>query len=85
MAHLSEQDRSEGASQLARDFSADRSFIEIMKLDFRATFDSVDVWIENNKASFNNALPPAARAALTPEQKARFLVAVAEKRWITGS
>jgi hypothetical protein len=43
--------------------------------------DAADDWLSANAASFNAALPAAARAGLSPAQKARLVAAVALRRF----
>ena len=54
------------------------------KHDVLAAVAAADQWASDNAASFNSALPAAARTNLTASQKARLLTAVIEKRWKVG-
>lgn len=55
--------------------------IAITKDNLRAAIDAADTWVDANAASFNSALPVAARNGLTPKQKARLLVFVVARRF----
>ncbi len=61
--------------------SAERDPLPLTKAQLRAAVDAVDTWIDDNAASFNAALPAAARSALTARQKARLFFIVAEERF----
>ena len=53
----------------------------LLKPDLRAAVDAVDVWIDDNTASYNSALPLPARTELTAKQKALLLMAVVQRRF----
>lgn len=53
----------------------------ITKVQLRAAIDAADQWREDNAASFNNALPAAARNNLTAKQKALLLVMVIQRHY----
>ena len=53
----------------------------LKKQDIRNTVDAVDQWIEDNTASFNAALPVAARTTMPAKQKAWLLTIIAERRF----
>lgn len=55
--------------------------VAVMKADVLAAINATDDWLEANAASFNAALPAAARTGLTSKQKARLLVAVIRRRY----
>lgn len=55
--------------------------LAITKPEVRAAVDAVDQWIEDNKVSYNNALPTAAKNNLTAKQKSKLLRIVLRKRW----
>ncbi len=61
--------------------SSSREQVAIGRQDIRAAIDAVDQWIDDNQASFNAALPEAARTNLTAAQKARLLFYVVRKRY----
>jgi len=56
------------------------SLLNIVKADLRAAVDATDIWIDNNQASYNSALPVAARTNLTAIQKTLLFCAVALAR-----
>ena len=56
----------------------------LTKVELRAFYDAVDVWVQDNKVAFNNALPAAAKAALSAAQKAKGLSDVALARFGAG-
>lgn len=58
-----------------------RESIATLKADLRAAINAADQWIDDNAASYNSALPAAARTTLTAKQKARILVHVIRKRY----
>lgn len=48
--------------------------------DWRDAVDATDTWIDDNQASYNSALPEAARTALTQSQKTLLFCSVAMAR-----
>lgn len=84
MAVLSDADRSDVWGDWMRDISADRESCGIVKADLLAAVNAADSWASTNAASFNSALPAAARNNLTAGQKARLLMYVVRKRWLSG-
>ena len=56
----------------------------LTKQDIRDAVAAVDQWVEDNKASYNNALSVAARTNLTAVQKSRLLTYVVERRFKEG-
>ena len=52
--------------------------------DIRAAIAAVDQWVEDNKASYNTALPTAAQTNLTATQKSRLLTYVIARRFQEG-
>lgn len=81
MAVLEESARSGLWAEVMRRLSAERQAVAISKTDLRAAVDAVDDWVEAAAASFNNALPAAARSGLTAKQKAMLLAWVVMKRF----
>ena len=61
------------------------TFASLLKADLLAAVQAVDSWVSSNAASFNNALPVAAKANLTASQKARLLAWVVLKRYNVGA
>lgn len=84
MAVLNAADRLAGYFAYMADRNAARDGLELTKPNLKAAFDAVDTWIDANMASFNAALPLPARTALTTPQKAKLLVAVVERRFLSG-
>jgi hypothetical protein len=81
MALLSDPQRAAVYARLAQDVSAVREPCGLTKAQLRAALDAADAWADANAAAYNAALPAAARAGLTPAQKARILTYVITKRW----
>ena len=81
MAVLTETDRQEIWAEFQNKSSNIWELLGLSKADLRAAVDATDQWIEDNQASFNNALPTAAKTALTAKQKVRLFLAVAQKRF----
>lgn len=84
MAVLTAADREVEWAQLMRVLSARSESVDISKSELRAAFDAADDWVEANQASFNTALPVAARTSLTATQKAELLLYVVRRRWEVG-
>lgn len=84
MAVLSTGERAAGTAGFSEECSRDRVPVELTKANLRAAYDAADTWADTNAASFNTALPPAARNALTAPQKARLLEHVVRRRFING-
>ena len=84
MATLSTQDRIDLCADMMRVLSAIWELCAINKIDLRAAVNAADDWVEANKASFNNALPAAAKTNLTASQKARLLEFVVRQRFVKG-
>ena len=80
MAVLPDGDREKIWRGLMRFWSQDWELISLNKSDLRAAVDATDGWIEANQASFNQALPQAARDNLTAIQKTLRFCAVALAR-----
>jgi hypothetical protein len=85
MAVLSDNDRTDVWAELMRELSTDHETISITKADLRAAVNAIDVFLNDNAAAINTAIPQPARGALSASQKARLLVFVVRKRYITGS
>lgn len=81
MAKLPEQDRADLHADFQRLSSRSREAIGLTKAELRDAVDAVDDWIDDNALSFNNALPVAAKAALTGKQKLRMLMSVMKRRF----
>lgn len=81
MAVLTDNDRVDIWREYMRYGSNERETMGLTKPELRAAIDATDDWINDNQASYNNALPTAAKASLTQKQKVRLFLAVAEKRF----
>jgi len=68
-------------ARLMRNISDLRLETSLTKTDLRAAVEAADVWVDANAASYNSALPIAARTALTAKQKAELLMMVVAKRF----
>lgn len=84
MAVLSDPDRATVAAEGMRDKRLG-PLVGLLKADWRAAVDAADTWANSNAASFNTALPVAARNNLTAGQKALLLMFVVSKRFLAGS
>ena len=82
MAVLSEADRVEMTAQIMRTLSSEWESLGLTKPQLKAAVDAADAWVDANAASYNTALPVAARNNLTPKQKARLLVFVIQQRFV---
>jgi hypothetical protein len=78
MAVLDPTNRARAAAQWMRDNTAVLGALS--KADLRAAVDATDDWIDSNAASFNQALPVAARTELTATQKTFLFCYVALRR-----
>jgi hypothetical protein len=67
-----------------RAWSASGEPVALTKSQLRAAVDAVDQWVENNKLPFDVALSLETQMKLTPEQKARLLLFVVERRLAKG-
>jgi len=84
MATLTVQQRGEVHAALMGEASNDREVISLTKVQLLAALVAADDWLDTNAAAFNSALPVAARVGLTARQKARLLMAVAQRRFREG-
>jgi hypothetical protein len=83
MATMPDADRIIAWERWMRD-NADLIAEGIDKNDLKAGIDAADLWISNNQASYNSALPSALQSGLTPAQKARILGYALIRRFETG-
>lgn len=82
MAKLDGPTRKAAWADFMRTLSAERSQTgTLLKDDLGAAIDATDDWIDANAASYNAALPIAARSVLSAAQKARLFSHVALKRF----
>ena len=85
MAVLSDSERAALSARFQSDGSAAREvFAGLTKAQLRAAIDAADSWAESNAASYNSALPVAARTNLTASQKAKLLMYVIRRRYEVG-
>ena len=56
----------------------------LTKVQLRAAGDALDQFLSDNASAINSAIPQPARAVLTAPQKARLLMVVIERRYLTG-
>ena len=85
MAVLSDTDRVDVNAKYQRDASAVRdAFANVVKADLQAAVNALDTFLSNNATAINNAIPLPARTALTTQQKAKLLMYVIEKRYLSG-
>jgi hypothetical protein len=86
MAYLSDNDRAEICARFQSDGElGTETFGAMTKADLRAAFNAIDAYLEDNKLTINNTIPQPARGAMTTKQKARLLVYVVERRYLTGN
>lgn len=85
MAVLSDGDRSATWAELMQEWSSAREPVALTKADLRAAVDAIDTWLNDNAASANAAIPQPARGALTTAQKARLLMFVVRRRYLSGA
>jgi len=81
MAVLLDAERIIIRDELGRDLSDVREQTTLTKAEWKAAVDATDLWISDNQAAFNTALPAAAQSGLTKQQKARLFLEVAERRF----
>lgn len=82
MAVLPDIDRQRIWRGLMRYWSGlQESIAGITKTDLKAAVDAADVWVDNNTASYNAALPTAFRTNATAAQKSLLLVGVVLLRY----
>jgi hypothetical protein len=84
MAVLSDTDRNAGYVEFLNLRNLDRDALEITKPNVRAAFDALDDWVNSQQATINAAIPQPARAAMTTSQKAKLLIAVLNRRYLSG-
>ena len=77
---LTSEDQQKVTNGLMRAWSQIWETVAVGKADLLAAVAATDGWIEDNQASYNTALPEAARTALTLSQKTVLFCAVALAR-----
>jgi hypothetical protein len=80
MPALPDADRKRIWRGLSRWWSNVREPFALTKADLQAAIAATDTWIDSNQASFNSALPVAARNNMTLAQKTLLFCAVALMR-----
>ncbi len=83
MSILLNADRADCIADYMRTFSQTET-VGISKTDLRAALNAIDVWVDDNAANFNSAIPQPARSTLTTPQKARLLLWVVMWRYRIG-
>lgn len=81
MAVLADGDRYSIWGKFMSDISSRLEAVDINKPQLRAAVNAIDVWINDNQTSFNNALPEPAKSALSAKHKAELLMRVINRRW----
>ena len=81
MALLSDNDREALTTEAEEKWSRVFESVGIGRQDLRAAINAVDQWVNDNRVSFNNALPQPAKANLTATQKAKLLMFVVRRRF----
>lgn len=81
MSVLNDNDRKVLWAKFMSDLSREREIISVDKNELRNVVDAIDIWIDNNMASFNNAIPEPAKSNLSTKQKAMILMYIVNRRW----
>lgn len=84
MATLSPSDRAAVAAELNRAFPPGES-CAALKDDIVAAVAALDALLDAQATAINNAIPLPARGTLTTAQKARCLMFVIQRRYLTGA
>lgn len=84
MASLSAGDRIAGNNTFMQERNAVRDSLELTKANLKAAYDAANTWADSVQAAYNSALPLPARTSLTTQQKAKLLIAVLERRYLSG-
>ena len=84
MAVLSNNDRLAGYIEYLSTRNAERDPLELTKANVKAAFDALDDLMNSQQTAINAAIPQPARTALTTPQKAKLLIAVLERRYLSG-
>ena len=85
MAVMIDADRVETWAEFMRELSTEREQTSLTKNDIRAMIDAIDLFMSNNAAAINSAIPQPARSGATVSQKARALTNVVRKRYVKGA
>lgn len=85
MAVLTGPQRSAAHAEFMRELSKIRDVTGLTKPELRLAINAVDQWLEDNRSSYNQALPVAARTGLTAIQKSRLLTLMIRRRFGEGA
>lgn len=77
---MNSADRAATTTAMQREYSRLAASCGITKAQLRAAIDAADQWCDDNAASFNTALPTAARTTLTTLQKNLLFAYVVRRR-----
>jgi hypothetical protein len=85
MAVMLDADRKAVWAEMMADASARLEGLGLLKADLRAAVNALDDFLSTNGAAINTAIPLPARTALTVPQKARLLMFVIQRRYLSGA
>lgn len=86
MTVLSDPDRALVSAAFQTDASNTREAVSgLLKADLLAAVNALDAFLNTNAGAINTAIPQPARSALSTPQKARLLMFVIQRRYITGA
>ena len=85
MAALADSDRRLCWSDMMRQSSAAGEALPMLKADLKAAVDALDDFLVANAVAVNTSIPQPARGALSISQKAKLLMLVVERRYVTGA
>ena len=86
MALMSDSNRAAAWAEYMRELSDEREAVgALTKQELRTALNDIDQWVSDNAAAFNTAISQPARGVLTSAQKARLLMFVVRKRFLTGT
>lgn len=85
MAVLTNQARADASAEYQRTYAPGETVSGVTRADIRAAFNAIDDLMFSSETTINNAFPVATRNGLTTAQKARLLMAVVAKRYLTGA
>ena len=80
MATLTTEERNQIWRGLMRYWSGTNTAIPITKPELSDAITETDIWVDNNQASYNTALPDAARNNLSADAKTLLFAVVAIRR-----
>jgi len=86
MATMTDNDRIAAWAEYVQGLSAEIDMSPgTLLTEVRAAINATDQWMDDNAASFNNALPEPFRTWATSRQKTQLLMLVVLRRFNTGS